>query len=166
MNRRESVNRAAVARWRRRALGREIVDQFMEQLRKATEDRLPPEEDFDAVPDTPPPADTAPAPAPPPTKAHKEKRKTKSRTPRKRRTLEEDWRRDARAVGLTVRQVEESWVWYYRYAVEAPPVLEEHEQRKARVTMPNAVRRVLTRYPFYRFVGYDAALICTPPSIA
>src|SRR5437764_236570 len=98
MNRRESVNRAAVARWRRRALGREIVDQFIEQLRKATEDRLPPEEDFDAVPDAPPPADTAPAP--PPTKAHNEKRKTKSRTPRKRRTLEEDWRRDARAAGL------------------------------------------------------------------
>ena len=157
MNRRESVNRAAVARWRRRALGREIVDQFMEQLRKATEDRLPPEEDFDAVPDAPPPADTAPAP--PPTKAHKEKRKTKARTPLKRRTLEEDWRRDARAAGLTARQVQESWVWYYRYACEAAPVLEEREQRKARVTMPNAVRRVLTRHPFYRFVGYDAEVL-------
>ena len=34
-------------------------------------------------------------------------------------------------------------------------MLEEHEQRKARVTMPNAVRRVLTRHPFYRFVDYD-----------
>src|SRR5204862_1262391 len=86
-------------------------------------------------------------------------RKTKARTPRKPTTLQEDWRRDARAAGLTARQVEESWVWYYRYAVEAPPVLEEHEQRKARVTMPNAVRRVLTRHPFYRFVGYDADVL-------
>src|SRR5207249_3315325 len=30
---------------------------------------------------------------------------------------------------------------------------------KTRETMPNSVRRVLTRYPFYRFVGYDAEVL-------
>jgi hypothetical protein len=155
MNQRESVNRAAVARWRRRALGREIVEQFDEQLRKATEDRLPPEDDFDAVPDAPTPADTAAAPP----KIHKEKRKSKTHKPGKRTTLEEDWRRDARALGVAPQQVHKSWLWYYRCAVEAPPVLEEREQRKARETMPGSVRRVLTRHPVYRFVGYDAEVL-------
>jgi hypothetical protein len=157
MNQRESVNRAAVARWRRRALGREIVEEFDEQLRKAMEDRLPPEDDFDAVPDAPPPAETAPAP--PPTKAHKGKRKTKTHEPGKRVTLEEDWRRTAQAEGLSAQESQESWVWFHRKVLETPPVLEETEERTARETTPDSVRRVLTRKPVYRFVGYDDELL-------
>jgi hypothetical protein len=45
-------------------LGQEIEKEFMEQLRKATEDRLPPELDFDAVTDESPPPDAAPTPGP------------------------------------------------------------------------------------------------------
>jgi hypothetical protein len=74
-------------------------------------------------------------------------------------TLEQDWRRDAEAAGLTPREVEEGWVWFHRDAFEAPPVLEERAQRAARETMPDSVRRVWSRNPMYRFVGYDPDLL-------
>jgi len=47
---------------------------------------------------------------------------------------EQDWRRDARAAGLSEQEIEDSWVWFRRYAFEAPPVLEETEQQAARQT--------------------------------
>jgi len=142
-------------------LGREIVDGFMEQLRKAmaTEDRVPPEDDFDAVTDAPPPPDASPAS--PPTNAHESGTATTTSTsqPQEGNTVEDDWRRAAQAEGFSPDQVKESWVWFCRYAFEEAPVLEERELRKARETMPDGVRRVLTRYPFYRFVGYDAEVL-------
>src|SRR5262245_37244550 len=96
----KSVNRTAVARWRRRVLGREMVEQFMEQLRKATEDRLPPEDDFEVVTDAPPPSDASPAS--PPASTHELGTSTTAGTsqPQEGNTVEDDWRRAAQAEGF------------------------------------------------------------------
>lgn len=74
-------------------------------------------------------------------------------------TLEEDWRRDAVAIGLTTEQSDESWQWFRRHAFEGSPVVEEVGQAAARLTLPETVRRVLQRNPLYGFVGYDADLV-------
>src|SRR5258706_3012387 len=74
-------------------------------------------------------------------------------------TLEQDWRRDAEGAGLSPPEIEESWVWFRESAFEGPPVLEETEQRTARETMPESVRRVLKKNPLYGFVGYDPDLL-------
>ena len=68
---------------------------------------------------------------------------------------EEAWRRAAQAVGLSAQEIGESWVWFRRHAFEAPPVLEETEQRTARQTMPKGVQRVLKFDPAFWFIGYD-----------
>jgi len=79
--------------------------------------------------------------------------------PPSRNTPEHDWRRDAEAIGLSPDEINESWTWFRSYAFEAPPVLEEAEQRTAREAMPNVVRRVLTHDPMWWFVGYDHDLL-------
>lgn len=73
--------------------------------------------------------------------------------------VEDDWRHSAQEAGLSHQEIEESWVWFRRHAFEAPPVLEEAEQRVARETMPRSVRRVLTRDPLFWFVGQDRDLL-------
>jgi len=136
-----------------------MVEQFMEDLRKATEDALPAQDDFDVVTDAPPPPDAASAP--PPTNVHEAGTRDTTTTPQPQEgnTVEDDWRRAAQAEGFSPEQVQDSWVWFRRYAFEEAPVLEERERRKARETMPDSVRRVLTHYPFFRFVGYDAEVL-------
>jgi hypothetical protein len=73
--------------------------------------------------------------------------------------VEDDWRQSAQETGLSPEEIEESWAWLRRHAFEAPPVLEEAEQRVARETMPNSVRRVLIRHPLFWFVGQDRDLL-------
>ncbi len=68
--------------------------------------------------------------------------------------VEDDWRRDARAAGLSKQEVEESWTWFSRNAYGVPRVLEEAEQAVPE-TMPESVRRVLTRNSLYLFLGED-----------
>lgn len=67
--------------------------------------------------------------------------------------LEDDWRRDARAAGLSAQEIEESWTWYSRNAFSAPPVLEEAEPDAQ--TMPGGVRRVLTYNSLYLYLADD-----------
>lgn len=74
-------------------------------------------------------------------------------------TPEKDWLQDAQGIGLSSTEAEASWVWFRHYAFEAPPVLEETEQRAAREIMPDSVRRVLTRNPMWGFVGYDPDIL-------
>jgi hypothetical protein len=74
-------------------------------------------------------------------------------------TLEQDWRGDARSAGLTPEEVEESWQWFRCFAFEAPPIMEDADQRAWRETMPESVRLILSQNPLYGFVGYDPDLL-------
>ena len=78
---------------------RALVAEYLAQLRKATEDAA----------DEPDPITGETGPRP--------------------NTLEQDWRQDAQAAALSPQEIDDSWVWFRRNAFEAPPVLEEAEQR-------------------------------------
>src|SRR5438876_4193901 len=68
--------------------------------------------------------------------------------------VEDDWRRDARAAGLSKQEIQESWTWYARNAYGVPRVLEEAEQAVPE-TMPESVRRVLSYNSLYLFLAED-----------
>jgi len=68
--------------------------------------------------------------------------------------IQDAWRWDAQAAGLSAQDIEESWAWYARHASGAPPVIEEGE-RALPETMPESVRRVLTRNIRYVFLAED-----------
>jgi hypothetical protein len=69
--------------------------------------------------------------------------------------VEDDWRRDARAGGLSKQEVEDSWAWYSCFASGGPPVLDEEATRALPENMPESVRRVLTHNIRYAYLADD-----------
>src|SRR6266853_3642513 len=128
------MNRA-VARWRRR----ESLAAWEKALEKALETPVPADEEFDAV--EPPKLLEQVGPAIDPWWF-------------RFTTIENAWRWDAQAAGLSPEEIEESWAWYSDNAFGAPPVLAEAEKSLPE-TMPESVRRVLTRNIRYVFLAED-----------
>jgi hypothetical protein len=169
-----------VARWRRR----EALAAWETALREAGENRVPGDEEFEALQEAPPEQGT-PIPRLYRTKddwrqeaqciglsdpeieaswAWYERNAGRTvleplpesvrRVLTRNNRVEDDWRRDARAAGLSAQEREESWAWYARRSSGAPPVLEEAE-RVLPDTIPDSVRRVLTRNIRYVFLADD-----------
>jgi hypothetical protein len=129
------MNRA-VARWRRR----ESLAAWEKALERALENSVPADEEFDAVEPPKPLEQVGPAIDP------WWFRFTK---------IEDAWRWDAQAAGLSPEEIEESWAWYSANASGAPPVLEEAKGALPEA-MPDSARRVLTRNIRYIFLAEDS----------